>query len=886
MALDLLERPPQEDEHIYDDERASAGLDAPTAPPSSGADGLLSKVSGGIGQQHNPRSTQASSNKAAANELDALNKLGKGFTGVAAKAAAGGVDADAVAGGKLLQIKGNVKEHKGAYASIIGAIIILVFGVAGISTLPGAYKTIMNAITGKANVFITQEVSKYQESLASEYIKRQLTPGMKRRAKEGCSTTIIQVGCADKTADNSPPGRALNAWAQSSIENEWAKNGFELHYDTVSNRYFIRATGIEGDIDITKYLNTTDNLFHEIDKPELRTLFRAVNEKTSRLKRVLNLFSFGRLVLHDKWRITRCISECVISDKIAALKDSITDQKNAYKIKFAQRVLYPRSKVLGVAFACFFSGSECDPNKPDVNQETGEYNTKFEEDIQGQLDQILAEQGGDESLKKAQEILKGLREDGWQKYLIKIAVSEMLSKTSLSDAAKAGTAKVAGEAIPVLNIITVAAALLSGLSKLGPGTKAIVSMTQKDSMMRSYATDATYADETASGNVVAAEVSSFGRSFDAGQQLQPDGIHYGGASAGATPLYNAVVNDGYQTTTTAFGGVFASASAASSTDDPYHLNTYVCPLTQQFVPAGQLICNEQTLNYANYVLKTFGSISGFLNSPGINLLTQSAKLWTEATNTVYGTLTGPIVDLLMKFPGFTALQNQIIGNIEGLFKSLTGVIPNWISDNMNGGDHFIADFGGALASYNDYSENNLGGQPLSLAQRTAMINDQAQVDQKSFQMQPIMARIFDQNDIHSLVSRMSLALPYDFKPNIASMFTNLLTNPFGRIIHSLAMVFSMPNAWAADTGKTTVDPGYGITVYGIPIDNAVYSTEPTVYWDSNCTNDEHTKAWNASVKISTVTGLPEHTAADTCRFADQSSRAGAGYRDSNLALGK
>lgn len=798
-------------------------------------------------------------------------KLGKGFTGnIAGVAGAAGA---ATGFSRLLASAGQHK--KGLLAGGIGGGITTALIVMLLSTLPFGFKSIMNAMISKSFKVDHESLAMMEENFENAYIKHHLLPGMKLK---GCTSTIVDRNCVAAIEGDSLPARRMRAMQKAAIENIWARgdNGVEFRYDRASNRYFVRST-VVGEVDITRFADTEGNLWQEIGRSEMRAAMRQANNNATHWERFLIRFGWSRSVMKDQYGIDRCVIACNKNDKFT---DSFIDKKNAYRIKFAQRVLYPRSRIMGLAFTCLFSGSKCDPNEPDIDAQTGEYSTKFEEEIQGEIQKILAETGGDETLQGAQKILEEMRTKGWEKYVVEGIIKSLLGKAGASEAASASTATFATTAVPYVGLFNSFAAAISILATGGEPIKALVATTQKDSMVRQFGMNATYADEISSGVVDSAEVSSFAASFAPGQQIMADGSS-GGAGAGATPLYNAVVNDGDQTVTTAFNGFFGTASADESAADPSKVKVYYCPLAKDTVPAGKLICDEQTLNFASFITKTFGSISNFLNSPGINIVTSVAEFWHTTGVDIANVITKPIVDLIQHAPGYASLQQLVADGADSILKSFAdNIVPNWINDHMNGGDNFIGSFGGSTAVANDYAERQLGGQPLTLEQRAAIESQAYAMDAEIFQQKPLVARLFDKEDDHSLVTRLSLAMPLDFKSNMASMFTDLMSNPFGKIFHSFGAVFSTKTAFAA---PTVVDDPYGFIHYGVPLDNAVYTTDPMVYWSINCNETAaRSKAWNDSVRVDPNTGLAGHTQADPCRLVEESSKIGGAIFDSSL----
>ncbi len=345
----------------------------------------------------------------------------------------------------------------------------------------------------------------------------------------------------------------------------------------------------------------------------------------------------------------------------------------------------------------------------------------------------------------------------------------------------------------------------------------------------------------------------------------------GGCGAGGMPLYNAVVNEGDQTVT-AFDGL-GGAKAYAATP-----GSCKCPLTASTVNG--LICPEQSLNYATYVTGAFGSVSNFLNKPGMKIVSDAAKLWNSTIGEAITTITEPIVNLLQKAPGYSAIEGAITSAADSIFSDLASYIyPAWINDNMTGGDNFVATDGGARVVANDYAEKVMGGQPLTLQQQTAIETQADIIQEQTFKNKPLYARLFDKEDTHSLVTRLALAIPDDFHATGTNIFSKLISDPFTKIIKGFGAIFAGHTAFA--TAPAVADP-FSITHFGIPLDNPVYNQDPEGYFATRCDSSTHTEEWNKNVKINPALGIPEHTTSDPCLLINEAASAGGGLYDSSL----
>ncbi|HEV7454148.1 MAG TPA: hypothetical protein VGO07_02710 [Candidatus Saccharimonadales bacterium] len=889
-------QPPQPgDKGVYDSEKSSLGL-GDDAPGAEGK-GLAGKVSETIGQHSGKEAETAETNA-----LQSMNagiagigaKLGKGFTGAAGGggglAGAGGTiyksdNAFAGAGGKLKLIGAvagsAAKNRKGLLAGGTGASLITILGVLLLGSLPFGFNSIMNGIVDKEMKVVKGNVGEMQDNLASYYIKKYLLPGMKLN---GCTGAIVDKSCAVTAKGAGPVSRLFRAWQKGNIEAKWAKQGFEIKYDRVADRYFIRATG-QGDLDITKYTHTDDNLFHEIGKSDARALFQEAHKNSSKWDRLFSLFGWGKKTLKSNYRITRCNFTCkVLEAKQKYFTEPIKVRTTAFKIKLFQKVLLPKSEIYSLAFTCLFAGNACDPNAPTVDPSTGEYKTKFDQDIGSRMDVLRAAESGSIKLEKAQVATKELREKGIERYLVEKLASTVIGKLGGGEAAKQGAAKVAGLSVPGLNIVLSVSSIISALSSIGPLIKTTNSALQTFSSAKVFGMDVTQKDEIQSGNVDAAIVGSFNDSFTKGQELQADGKTMGGAGAGATPLYNAVINDGGQTQTAFLNGLFGAKTYAAS-NDTKNENAYKCPVSGRILdPSGKdgnLICPEQSLKYATFISGAFGSIANFLNLPGINVITGIANKITSISGAVGDFFSGPIVDLVQKIPGYDSVVKTLTDTAAPLFDSLRKyVYPDWINDNMSGATHFVAsDMGGRVVA-NKYGEDVLRGQPLTPEQQYAIETDVNSMDELQFKNKSMYARIFDKEDTHSFVTRLSLAMPTDIRSNTGGFFASLLSDPFGKLMRGFGAIFSGQKAFAAPP-KILADP-FGITHYGFPLSSPVFHEDPEAFSDKQCADQTHSQNWNAHVTVNPDTGIAEHQVQDPCGILDEGVQLGGGLYDSSL----
>lgn len=818
---------------------------------------------------------------------DIGDKLGKGFTGAMAK----GVAARQLGGKRGLAllpilVKGNVDKKKrtgmliggGVGAIIIGIIVFL------LSSLPFGFKSVMTNIVNKEMKVVRENMDDLQERFASHYIVKYLLPGMKAK---GCESTIIDKSCAVTVDGDGPLDRMFRSWQKNNIEKRWAQyGGFEIKYDKKANRYFMRATGVE-DIEITDMADKTNvNIFREVKKKEIRaeirTAMRIANKNATFHDRILMRWGLGKM-MKDQYNIRRCVLACKVLDAREKYFEEVPAvKKQAFKIMLAKRVLMPRSEILGLAYTCLFAGSECDPNEPDIDPETGEYRTKFESDIQVKMAELLAQDGGDVTLKKAQEMTAALREKGMSQYVVERIVGSILSKTGASDAVEQTTTKIAGQAVPVLGTVVAVSSAISLMSTIGTTAKSLNTQMNEQSAMQLYGMNSTYADEIGSANVDADMVGSFSEAFAENQEKLDSG-EMGGAGAGAVPLYNAVINNGDQTQT-AFNGIFgARVYAAGDADN--HTTVYKCPISGDTLDPsgrdGKLICPEQSLKYASFITGAFGSVSNFLNSPGISVITSAADWITSVVGAIGSTLSGPLLSTLEKAPGYSSIVGAFTSGVTPIFEALSKFLfPNWINDNMSGATNFVGTDLGARVASNKYAEDVLRGEQLTPEQVHAIETQADAFDEMEFNKKSFYARMFDQDEPHSFVTRLSLALPTNFRSSGGQIFSELISDPFTKIVRGFGAIFSGQTAFAASP-KILPDP-FGVIHYGRSTEDTIFEEDPQAYYASRCQGTEHNEEWNKHLTVDPDLGTAHHTQKDNCAFLNEGARMGGAIFDSSF----
>jgi hypothetical protein len=872
------------------------------ADGGSHSDRIARNVDRSIGQHH-----QTDSQRAGEDESRALDKMNQGVAGGAGGGAAdqlgrgytnnantwadtanalrnsGGPTGIAKEAMRFLGQKAGQNKNLLGGIGIGGGLTATIIGLF-MTALPFSFNSIMNGIVDKEFKVVNTDMSEMQDTLMSHLIKKYILPGMKLH---GCTSTLVDKDCAVAVPGDGPVQRMFRAQLKGHIDNIMAKQGFELRFDKANNKYFIRSNGVKGDIDITKFVGTDGNLFHEIDNKSARALWKQTYKRATFWDRLLLRIGWSKKTLKANYGNIRCTFTCEVLDGTTKhFTDPIDVRKRAFKIKLAQLALR-RSKVMSLAVTCLIAGSTCDPNEPDIDPNTGEYRTSFEKDIRVKMDELRALDNGDVSLKRAKEIFDGVqKEGGFTQFIIKELVKGILDKAGASEATKQTTAQIAGYAVPGVDLVVGFSNIISTLSTLGPKIKALNSQIQIASAVALFAMNSTYDSETKSANVDSVITGSMSDQFGRNQQVLDDGHTMGGADAGTTPLYNTIINDG-NGQTTAFNSLFGAKTYAATADDPTETKAYHCPITDKILdPSGKdhvVICPEQSLKYAGFIGNAFGSISNFLNLPGISVITSAANLISGTVNAISGAISDKIAKLVEKIPGYDSLLNTISSAATPVFGSIVKYIfPSWLSNNNSGGTNFIGTVLGGDATANSYLENVLRAGVITPKQKASIVNDATEMEEIQFKHKSLYARIFDKEDTHSFVTRMSLALPTDAKTNFGSMAAQLISDPFSKLMRTFSAAFAGKRAFAAVEADNMEDP-FGLPQHGIPLEDAVFHTDPEVYYSSRCADSGHNAEWNSHVVIDPDTGLNVHQNSDPCGLIDEGVQVGGGVFDSSLA---
>lgn len=743
---------------------------------------------------------------------------------------------------------------------VIGGVVSLV--MAGFSIfiflalLPFKIPTMLQDLEKHFYATSQNAVTKEVDSLFSGYLKRAVLPGLNNCAR----SSTISKDCQALTVEGGDPVSTLyRAWKNNKLETTLAdKYGTTFRYDAKSKRYFIKSPYLSEEVGFAHYDAKTKSVF--LDAPNFETAverevkpsefakflsgFHANMDDATQFTKVMYRFKMnGLLTKYGGW--SRCIIACELQQQF---KESRLLKKQAAKIKIAQRVVSPMSEQLSLVLECLWSN--CDLSyKTDgsVSGLNGEPRSPAEQKLYDQVSELATTAEGQTTLEAVSQSVKDIREKGWTKYAMGKAFAKAVGFLGGSEEQKLAAQELSEKVLGPIGWALFGSALVSGLNNANGVVKELGYTMNASAYAQMYITYRTYADEIKSGNVDATEVGSFSDSLGPGAQCDDGGglkngkcsngeAQLGGtAEAEQTPLYNALISGAPAGTSSAniFGNVALAASDSSS---------YLCKNGQP-PPKGKLVCSEEVLGQGNQALQ---NVHNFLNQPGISTLTNMASIingiGTEALKPLTWTLSG-----FFSLPPISTIWDKLQPLAQGLlqpaFQSLAGrLIDIPVSTNMSGGRTFDAVAGGTDVTGNDFAHHQLGGVELTSQQVADIQNQQNQEDLQNYQHQPLIARLFDKNSSYSLVTKLAMALP-DNKQGALQSIGSIFSNPFSKIGSIFASLFSFTHAYAASAAQP--DP-FGITQYGYPNDDPVFSSDPQTYWQQHCTDNTYTNAWNSS----------------------------------------
>lgn len=754
---------------------------------------------------------------------------------------------------------------------IVGAIIGLIIA-AFMALIPLKIEHVVQNL--QKHFFATSEnaLQNETEHLYEDYMIRHVLPSYK-----SCYTVVTSKCSVSSIAGGKNPVTNLyKTWANAKLETKLATDyGIEFSYDRTGKTWMLKAPGTSAAGDAlgdSPSVSKLDAEFKSSSRATMRAAIKDAVQSETKSTQIFYRYKVGRL-LEEKYGIKRCIIFCGTKDKLAGKVES---QKTAAKLFLVERVIMPRNQTLGIALMCLLSpcGDTTSTSPSDAPAENGAPENKATDTaVRKALTESAAQFGVD--AEKLISTYNDIAAKGFQKYLVEKGLTSIGINSVV-----AGTA---ADQIPVIGYINMASVIVNTANDASSVVKKFAYAMNAAAAVNLYMMYRTYADEIHTGNVSANEVGSFVSSLGSGNSgANTDPIVGGTASAEGTPLYSSLIN--------------GSSSPSGSTN-------YICNNGQP-VPAGQMVCPEEYLGQGNSKLNAVHSV---VSSKEFAPILDFFILWKNSIGQVFnwgsdllgGALQGimAVADLQCKIAGSEYVNPYCIAK-NATSKYAPKVInfatqwlfPNPFSSNMSGGRTFDMMAAGADVAGNDSAHTTLGGQALTAQQVADITNQQEQSAQQSFSHQSFFARMFSTSSQYSLVSRLAMAMPFNFQSSAQASFASLISNPFVGLFHSFSTILS-GGASAAVTAQP--DP-FGITQYGYPVGSI--SSDPEAYWNANCSDNaahayqndanwnDPNKNWNNEAVANTdqATGMPVNTSTNECLLIKSTVGVAGGLYETSL----
>ncbi len=834
--------------------------------------------------------------KAAGDAMDPTSKMKDGLF----NAATGGEMGAAKKAAAL--ISGNKKKVAagGGIVAVIISLILALFFVLLPLKIEHMVKTLENKYFSQSN----SAMQKMNEKIFKRYVKEKVF-----KDYADCKGGTINKNCKRSAIANgtNPVTNTYRAWTEARIENQLADRGIVI--EKRGNNWFIKTpTDSKDGVNLGSGNDDFDKNWDKANRGVIRSQLNDSLDKETRWKKVWLRYRFGRL-LEEKYGIKRCMLFCGTRDALADNKDK---KVQAAKLYLVQRVVAPRSDILGEVFGCLIT-QECKPGTGDLKEEAnidtterpsgeGEPSSKMQRGIRGKLVAKVAEYSDVDKLLTTSDEIK---EKGLTKYLVEKALKPVFQEAA---------GKIAGLAVPGVGTVNFANTLIQTSSNAGPKIKKLTYLANAPSAVQLYLNYRTYADEIHIGkNTDPAEVGSFVDSLGPTKDTKEDPSVGGTAGAENSPLYSAINNTRQNSTSSSMLDVFGTNSAYAASDkrllDIKSSKDYKCNNGEN-VTSGQLICNEEYLGGGSGIAnglhdffakdplgKQIKNVADIWNATGGWVFKQFGDLTAAVANEATSTLddlcktgAGDVLGL-----GYCQLKPVIAGVTENVAKAVVSwLIPNPYGANQSGGRTYNLMAAGANVAGNDSCSQM--GCGASTPEAVAKIqNEQLQQEQQSFNTLPMFAKLFNTDTQYSLISRVAISTPFTVSA-AQSNFASIMTNPIGKMFDSFGSLFAGRRAFAANTQNTVDVFKIGVVAF----DQNSIPDDPEKYWDENNCGDtsengpiakwqkESADAANAvgdstdGNGVNKDTYMPIHKTSNTCLLIKTATASAGGYYDSSL----
>lgn len=745
-------------------------------------------------------------------------------------------DKDEPGGGWLKNLVSKVgKKRAGIGAALTGLVVALVLAV--LSFLPMKILHVVNNLQQTFFASSEEATEKMTDRLFAAYLVKKVMPGM---AGNGiCTSTRVSKDCVQVTNGDGPLAALYNGWRDARVEEKMAtKHGIEIRRE---GKKFLLVTpqikeGFElGTIDSsTTELN--GNLYKVMDgRADVRRAFRAAVEGETLSKRMMYRFTYGRLI-ERKHGIARCLIACTTRDKA---RDNIDAKKAAFKSLFIQRVIMPRSELIGIAMGCAIGGFKCTA-EGDVNA-YGEKPSEFETKVQNKLKE-MRDAGRDKDLKQIHDDAERFRNEG---------TTSVVLKRILGDTA----GQLFGKAIPWVGWINLAAQANKGLREAGGAARQINYVINAAAMVSTYSMYRSTADEMKTGEIDAyAHGSTIQSLSGADGEERAD---QGGLPAEASPLY---------------GAMFGSEQEVSMFGTrAYAANSYTCDDGSK-LPEGELVCPEETLINQRALAEGADLVSDIANSPVFKGSGVAADVWLATIGKIM-----KYVEAAAEFVLEPVIKALLPDGLEKKLAELASAFGEWfiswfinnpISDNPSGARMFNLAAGGADVGGNDLAHYGLGAKKASDQTIQALRQQRYQDRLEEFKSSSLYARLFSSSSEFSMVSRLAMATP----SSVSDMSQSSVLAAFNPSF----LVSQVVTSSRVSAETLNHDP-FGVTQYAYDSNDPVFTDDPEEYWErNNCADPETMKQWGEKSTLNENTGMQEHDVSNGCKLLRRTIAAAGG----------
>lgn len=668
---------------------------------------------------------------------------------------------------------------------------------------------------------------------------------------------VVSSKCRGNFSKSGIASSLFEGWSEKNFEGRlFNKLGYKIEYNKKGgDSPFYRLIPIDGKeggknpIDLTLTKLSDPDFLNNAGGNELGKEFRKLLKQESKMLSVMDRISIRR-GLKKKYDIdTWCFLAC---DKKDNLKKKKVNAKTRFQKAMIKHIVYKFSGKYGIYFDCLTktSGGTCtyaDLNKKGI--------TKVEKETVEEL------------LEKADKFA-GEAGDTLSQRLAKQITSKIAEKLFGESAGKAASSAVpvVGQVYAALSAVDLADQLYA---KLERNELSQMAADLNASQYAQYYTSMRSAnDELKSHNLTLEE---------AGAMMEP----FMGAEESLVYQANNPVQNNILTHI--LGGSKAYAATAISSEP------YKCA-DDKPIPEGNLVCEEKKVA-RKYFIDRWTDNPIFSGTMDALLFNYRAGQGADCKVTcprwyVHGSLSainwgidkasGALLDGALALAGKTPGVNSLITFIQGkmmelmnfIFKlifpmviSLDSPARELLDGLFAGADVVASEF--AKGGYDDSGESyGLGGKALTSTETAAILKEQAEQADYEYNQKKFLAQASDLSRPDSLGTQIVMStpesldkIPQTISSNIASLFNGSLIN---NLVSSL---FESRPVYAA-VSEATINNPFGVTKYGIPLDDPSLSIDPDELTPEEC--ERFKKERKDSEAPNNITGFPEYSKIDPC----------------------